>query len=60
MELALNEVLCTRLGSKGSKMRPDSYTMLMSPNDGETAVRGCRCLGDMVMHMHALLVRVLQ
>ena len=60
VEQALNEVLCTRLGSEGSKVWHDSYTMLMSPNDGEIAVRGCHCLGDMVVHMHAVLVRVLQ
>ena len=60
VEQALNEVLCTRLGSEGSKVWHDSYTMLMSPNDGEIAVRGCHCLGDMVVQMHAVLVRVLQ
>ena len=60
VELALNEVLCICLGSEGSKVWPDGYTMLVSPNDGETAVRGCHCLGDMVVHMHAVLVRVLQ
>ena len=60
VELALNEVLCIGLGSEGSKVRPDGYTMVVSPNDGETAVRGCHCLGDMVVHMHAVLVRVLQ
>ena len=27
----------------------------MSPNDGETAVRGCHSLGDMVVHMRAEL-----
>ena len=60
VELALNEVLCICLGSEGSKVRPDGYTMVVSPNDGETAVRGCHCLGDKVVHMHAVLVRVLQ
>ena len=59
VELALNEVLCIRLSSGGSKVWPDGHTMLVSPNDGETAVRGCPCLGDMVVHMHTELVRVL-
>ena len=60
VELALNEVLCICLGSEGSTVWPDGYNMLVSPNNGETAVRGCHCLGDMVVHMHAMLVRVLQ
>ena len=29
--------------------------MLMSPNKGETAVHGCHCRGDMVVHMHKVL-----
>ena len=60
VELAFKEVLCTRLVSERSKVLPDGYTMLMSPNDGETATRGCHCLGDMVVHVYAELVRVLQ
>ncbi|CAH3167864.1 unnamed protein product, partial [Porites evermanni] len=27
------------------------YAMLMSPNKDETAVHGCHCRGDMVVHM---------
>ena len=55
VELALNEVLCICPGSEGSIVGVDGCTMLMSPNDGETAVRGCHSLGDMVVHMHAEL-----
>ena len=31
--------------------------MLMSPNKGETAVRGCHCPGNMAVRMRELLVR---
>ena len=39
VELALKEVLCTRLSSKGYKVWCDGYTVLVSPNYGETAFR---------------------
>ena len=31
------------------------YAMLMSPNEDETAVHGCHCLGDMVVRMRKVL-----
>ena len=34
---------------------PDGYAMLMSPYNGETAVHGCHCLGDMVVRMRKVL-----
>ena len=37
---------------------PDGYAMLMSPNKGETAVRGCHCPGNMAARMRELLVRL--
>ena len=37
---------------------PDGYAMLMSPNKGETAVRGCHCQGNTVARMRELLVRL--
>ena len=37
--------------------RPDGYTMLMSPNKGETAVHGCHRAGDMVVRMRKVLAR---
>ena len=33
------------------EQRSDGYAMLMSPNNGETAVHGCSCRGDMVVNM---------
>ena len=34
---------------------PDSFAKLMSTNKGKTAVHGCHCLGDMVVHMCKVL-----
>ena len=31
--------------------------MLMSPNEGETAVHGCHCPDDKAMRMHEVLTR---
>ena len=31
--------------------------MLISPNKGETAVRGCHCPGDMAVRMREVLTR---
>ena len=35
----------------------DSYAMLMTPNKGKTAVRGCHCPGDMAVRMREVLAR---
>ena len=34
---------------------PDGYAMLLSPKKGETAVYGCHCPVDMVVHMRKVL-----
>ena len=34
---------------------PWGYAMLMSPDEDETAVHGCHCLGDMVLRMRKVL-----
>ena len=34
---------------------PWGYAMLMSPNEDETAVHVCHCLGDMVVRMRKVL-----
>ena len=38
-------------------MRPLAcgYSLLMSPNEDETAVHVCHCLGDMVVRMRKVL-----
>ena len=36
---------------------PDSYAMLMSPNEGKTAVHGCHCPGDIAVRMCEVLSR---
>ena len=36
---------------------PDGYAMLMSPNEGKTAVHGCHCPGDMAVRMREVLAR---
>ena len=37
------------------EQRCDGYAMLMSPNNGETAVHDCSCQGDMVVGMRKVL-----
>ena len=61
-QLLLKGVLCTRFGSKRSlicrfslPVLSSGLAMLISPNKGETAVHGCQCRGDMVVHMHKVL-----
>ena len=61
-QLLLKGVLCTCFGSKRSlicrfslPLLSSDLAMLMSPNKGETAVHGCHCRGDMVVHMHKVL-----
>ena len=34
---------------------PDGYAILLSPKKGETAVYGCHCPVDMVVHMRKVL-----
>ena len=36
---------------------PDSYAMLMSPNESKTAVHGCHCPGDIAVRMREVLSR---
>ena len=36
---------------------PDGYAILMSPNEGKTAVRGRHCPGEMAMRMREVLAR---
>ena len=37
------------------EQRSDGYAILMSPNNGETAVHDCSCRGDMVVRMRKVL-----
>ena len=65
VELALKEVLCTRLGSEGQTtyigllvlFLPNGYPMLMRPNKAETAIHGCHCPGVMAVRMRKVLAR---
>ena len=58
VELALTGVLCTRLGTGIFPVQePDGYSMLMSPNEGKTAVQGCHRPGDMAVRMREVLAR---
>ena len=59
-ELALKEVLCTRLGSKGplnTALTVLGSDQLIRPDKSETAVHGCHCLGDMTARMRAVLAK---
>ena len=39
---------CVHRGSEG-------FAMLMRPNKAEAAVRGCHCLGDVVVRMRKMI-----
>ena len=59
-ELALKEVLCTRLGSKGrlnAALTVQGSDQLIRPDKSETAVHGCHCLGDMAGRMREVLAK---
>ena len=60
VELALTEVLCTRLGSKGplnTALTVQGSDQLIRPDKSETAVHGCHCLGDMAARMREVLAK---
>ena len=59
-ELALKEVLCTRLGSKGplnTALTIQGSDELIRPDKSETAVHGSHCLGDMTGRMREILAK---
>ena len=56
---------CVELALKGlasagkglARSLTDGYAMLMSPSKGETAIHGCHCPRDMVVHMREIMSR---
>ena len=56
VELALDRLPCTHLGSKGFLRRGFSpFAMLVGPNKGETAVCGCHWPRDTAVRMREVL-----
>ena len=61
----MNYILPRKLSAKLSadfigllvQFLPNGYAMLMRPNNAETAVHGCHCLGDMAVRMRKVLAR---
>ena len=40
------------------RWQPWTFSMLMSPNKGETAVHGCHCTGDLAVRMRKVLAKL--
>ena len=64
VELALDRLLCTHLGSNGffetrviPVHKPNGFATLVGPSKGENAVCGCHCPRDMAVRMREVLAR---